>query len=280
MRTDNKNEIKKILDLLHKVRGYDFTGCSMPMLNRRIEKRIFATKTDSFNSYLKFLQITPEEFDALVDVLTINVSKFFRNPIYFEYLFKIIIPLIVSKKLKNNDSYIRIWSAGCAAGEEPYSIAINIYEYLEKEIEKFNISIFATDIDENSLAIARKGKYNFDSIEEVKTGILKKYFTCTKDGYIINSKIKEMIDFSFFDLLDKKKSVPPESIFGGFDIVLCRNVLIYFNTDYHKIIFGKIAKALNPGGYLILGEAEVISEEFTNIFKRVSRCCKIYRKIV
>jgi len=279
MHTDNKNEIEKILNLLHNVRGYDFAGCSLPMLNRRIHKRLFSTKTENFNSYFKYLQNTPEEFDALVDVLTINVSKFFRNPICFEYLSKIVIPSIVSQKTDFNDCNLRIWSAGCSTGEEPYSVAININEYIEKEKIPLKVSIFATDIDKNALSTAIQGKYNIDSIEEVKTGILKKHFTCTEDSYKIKSKIKKMIDFSFYDLLNKKSYVPPNCIFGGFDIVLCRNVLIYFNTDYHERIFEKLYRSLNPNGYLILGEAEVISEKYKNKFKKISSCCKIYVRL-
>ncbi len=279
MHAENRNEIEKILNLLHNVRGYDFTGCSLPMLNRRILKRVFYTKTKNFDSYYKYLQNTPEEFDVLADVLTINVSNFFRDPIYFEYLLKIIIPSIIAQKLENKSSLFRIWSAGCSTGEEAYSVAININEYLEKEKIQLDVSIFATDIDKNALATAQKGEYSSDSIDEVKLGIFKKYFININESYSIISKIKNKVDFSFYDLLDKKSYVPIVSIFGGFDIVLCRNVLIYFNADYHEKIFDKFFKALNPGGYLVLGDAEVVSEKYKSKFKRVSRCCKIYRKI-
>ena len=278
MRSENKNEIDKILNLLHNVRDYDFAGCSMPMLNRRIRKRIFSTKTENFNSYYKYLQNTPEEFDALINVLTINVSKFFRNPICFEYLSKGILPSIAARKSETKNSDLRIWSAGCSTGEEPYSVAINVNEYLEKAKIQLDVNIFATDIDKNAISTAREGKYRFDSIEEVKTGILKKYFTNINEDYFINSKMKKMVSFSSFDLLDKNKCTPPDSIFGGFDIVLCRNVLIYFNTDYHEIIFKKLYRSLNPGGYLVLGEAEIVSEKYKNKFKKTNSCCKIYIK--
>ena len=274
-----KNEINEILQSLYRNNGLDFTGCSLQMINRRIKKRIFSTKTGNFNSYFNYLQNNPGEFEMLVDALTINVSKFFRNPICFEYFSKIIIPPIVSQKLENNHSNIRVWSAGCSKGEEPYSVAINICEYLKREKLQINVNIFATDIDKNALALARNGEYNFDSIKEVKVGVLRKYFTEFNEKYSINPDIKNMVDFSFFNLLNKNNYAPPNSIFGEFDVVLCRNTLIYFNTDSREKIFDKLFKSLKLNGYLILGDAETISKKYETKFLRIGKFCKIYKKI-
>lgn len=277
MKTDN-HTLKNILRFLKEKRGFDFNGYRTSMLERRIQKRIHATNCINIDDYLAFLKHQPEELDHLIDVFTINVSRFFRNSLSFEYITKVIIPELFYSKAKEKDKSLRIWSAGCSFGEEPYSMAIIINEFLRKDETSIELNIFATDIDKKAIKGASVGSYGFESIKKVKYGILDKYFTKVDDQYKIDPKIKKQIQFSFFDLLDKKSTVPPDSIFGNFDIVLCRNVLIYFDPDYQKIIFEKLYKALKPNGYLILGEAEVPVEGFRHKFKRENKFCKIYRK--
>lgn len=273
-----KTEIKNILDLLQEQRGFDFTGYRTAMLERRIQKRIYSTNSKNFDDYLEYLTRQPDELDNLIDVFTINVSRFFRNSLAFEYINKIIIPEVFLAKAKAHDDSIRIWSAGCSFGEEPYSVAILINEFLRKEKTSVNLNIFATDIDTKALKRASAGYYDLESIKKVKYGIYKKYFTKEGDRFKISPEIKKMVHFSFYDLLDKNHIVPPDSVFGGFDIVLCRNVLIYFDLDYQKIILNKLYKSLNQNGYLILGEAEIPLEGFNHKFRRENKCCKIYRK--
>ena len=269
----------KITNLLKEQRGFDFGGYRNSMLERRVQKRLYGTKNNNLDDYLEYLNHNPDELDNLIDVFTINVSRFFRNSLSFEYIKKIIIPDLFASKAKNNDSSLRIWSAGCSFGEEPYSMAIIINEFLRKEETAIKLNIFATDIDKKALDKAAVGSYGVSSIDKVKYGILQEYFTQDGEQFRIDKDIKKLVHFSFFDLLDKKHLVPPESIFGGFDIVLCRNVLIYFNPDYQQIIFNKLYKSLNPNGYLILGESEVPVEGFKNKFRRENKHCKIYRKI-
>ena len=259
-------------------RGFDFTGYRTSMLERRVQKRVYSTNSKNFDDYLEYLDHHPGELDNLIDVFTINVSRFYRNSLSFEYISKIIIPELFLAKAKENDNNLRIWSAGCSFGEEPYSMAIIFNEFLRKEETSIKLNIFATDIDKKALKRASEGCYGFNSIEKIKFGIFKKFFTIEGDQFKIDPEIKKMVQFSFYDLLDKNRFVPPDSIFGGFDIVLCRNVLIYFDLDYQEIIFNKLYRSLNKNGYLILGEAEVPVEGFKHKFRRENKCCKIYRK--
>jgi len=275
-----KNDaLKNILNFLIEQRGFDFTGYRTAMLERRIQKRLYTTKIQNIEDYSNFLHEDPNELDCLIDVFTINVSRFFRNSLSFEYIRKAIIPELFLDKIKAHDQNLRIWSAGCSFGEEPYSMAILINEFVEKEKMSMNLSIFATDIDKKALKRASEGRYNPNSIKNVKYGLIEKYFTLNDDYFEIDPKIKKLVQFSFYDLIDKYHSVPSESIYGGFDLVLCRNVLIYFELEHQKLIFNKLYKSLNPNGYLVLGEAEVPIEEFKHKFKRVNNCCKIYRKL-
>jgi len=271
--------LKRILDYLKDQRGFDFSGYRTSMLERRIEKRIFATQSKNLDDYFKYVKNFSVELDQLIDVFTINVSRFFRNSFIFEYISKMIIPSIIQTKIKNDDLNFRVWSAGCSFGEEPYSMAILLNEIINKEEVDISVNIFATDLDKKAITRASKGVYDFDSIKNVKIDTFQKYFTKTKNRFQLDPEIKKMVQFSFHDLLDENRLVPPDSIFGGFDIVLCRNVLIYFEPEYQKIIFNKLYKSLNKNGYLILGEAEVPIEGFKNKFSRENKCCKIYRKI-
>jgi chemotaxis protein methyltransferase CheR len=269
--------LNDILFLLKNQRGFDFSGYRTPMLERRVNKRMLATRCKSYDEYLDYLKNNADELDNLIDVFTINVSHFFRNSLTFEYLKKAILPaMIFSSHYSNN---LRIWSAGCSFGEEPYSIAILLNELYEKEESNTNFTIFGTDLDAKAISRAQEGSYDYESIGNVKYSILNKYFTRKDEKFVISSEIKEKVHFSFYDLLNKNSLVPPESIYGNFDMVLCRNVLIYFNLEYQQIIFNKLHKSLNNNGYIVLGESETPIEQFKNKFKKVSNCCNVYQKI-
>jgi chemotaxis methyl-accepting protein methylase len=267
-----------ILNFLHDQRGFDFSGNRLSMLERRITKRLYTTKCDSLEEYYDYIILHPQECDKLIDVLTINVSSFFRNSLTWEYTNKFLLPKLFEKKEANRESSIRFWSAGCASGEEPYSIAILINEFFKKENTKPNTHIFATDIDTEILKKAEKATFDMDAVKNIKLGLLRKYFIERSDLFTLKKEIKDMVSFSFFDLLDRKRYSPPGSVFGNFDIILCRNVLIYFNNEFQERIFDKLFRSLNKGGYLILGEAEVPIQKFKSEFRRIDKCCKIYQK--
>lgn len=273
------SELKKILQDLEEKRGFDFTGLSPGMVERRMSKRLHSTQITKYSDYLNYLKTHPEEYDELIDALTINVSGFFRDAICFEYLSRILIPSLVEDKLAANNKELRVWSAGCSTGEEAYTLALILSECIEKTKQDINVNIFATDINDRYLSVARKGVYGISSMEELKVGLLGKYFVYHPDKtYSLVPAIKKIVHFSAYDLLDKKTGVPRESIFGYFDIVLCRNVLIYYNKENQGIIFNKILRALHPGGLMVLGQAEMPDEKTAEAVKEESRICKIYTK--
>lgn len=279
MLRNDPHTVETILaELLERI-GLDFTRSNHGLVERRINVRIAETRSTNLKQYCDYLNDTPEEWGRLAELLTINHSCFFRDPLIFDYLAKFIIPEIHRSKTLESLPSFRIWSAGCSTGDEPYSIAILLSELAKKEKVVIDSKLFATDIDEKALERAAMGKYNIEQIENVPFGLLEKYFTKKSKEFFISPDIKKRVKFAFHDLLDKNSYAPPDSIFGDFDIVLCRNVLIYFDHDYQKIIFNKLYKSLKHGGILVLGEAEVPSEGFKNKFKRVNNCCKIYQKI-
>jgi len=271
-------DLKRILNYLNEKRSFNFSGYRTSMIERRVRQRFPFTKCKNYNNYFHFLQENPDELDNLIDVLTINVSRFFRDTLTFEYIAYRVLPAIVHQKEGTIDRSFRIWSAGCSMGEEPYSIAILINEYLEKEALKLDINIFATDIDGKILKKAQKAAYRLESIENVKYRLLKKYFVSKGKLFQLIPEIRDLVSFSAYDLLDKKSYAPPESIFGNFDIVFCRNVLIYFDAKHQDQIFDKLYRSLSKQGYLVLGEAEIPSAKYQRRFRKVIECCHIYQK--
>lgn len=267
-----------ILDYVMEKRGLDFSGYSPVMLARRMGHRLSAANSNDFHGYLSFIKKNTNEIDKLIDVITINVSRFFRDTLTFEVLADRILPAIVLEKIQHQDHSLRIWSAGCAMGEEPYSVAILIHELFRKEGITMNLHIFATDIDTRVLKGAKKAVYPISSVENIKYRLLKKYFIAAGEKFQLVPEISDQVTFSFYDMLDKKHSVPPESIFGTFDLVLCRNLLIYFNPEYQKTIFAKLCQALAPNGYLVLGEAETPTLSAMPYFKRVVDFSPVYTK--
>jgi chemotaxis protein methyltransferase CheR len=272
------NDLKSVIRYLKEKRGFDFSGYRTSMVERRVNQRLSAASCKTYPEYLLYLKKHPDELDHLIDVLTINVSRFFRDTLAFEYIADRILPEIVYEKKKTNDNSLRIWSTGCSMGEEPYSIAILINDLFEKEKIDLSINIFATDIDKKVLKRAKTGVYPYESIKSVKYRLLKKYFVSKRDSFQLISKIKDMVTFSPYDILDKRSYAPPESVFGNFDMVFCKNVLIYFQTQYQELIFDKVYRSIAKKGYLVLGEAEIPSMKYQRRFRKVNECCHIYQK--
>lgn len=276
---NTEQKVVEIISFLKLKKGVDFSGYRLAILQRRIQKRLFFTNTKNFTDYYTYLFETPEELDILFDVLALNVSHFFRNALTFETIRKNVIPDILTLKKIQNENSFRVWSAGCANGEEPYSLALILREMLDKKENNLLVNIFATDFDRKSLEKAKLGNYKPSYLENVKYGVLRKFFKTNGEFYSLADEVKEMVKFSFFDLVEGKNRFPSDSIFGGFDIVLCRNVLIYYGLETQKIIFSKLYRSLNKNGYLILGDAEFIPQDFKADFLRESNYCKIFRKI-
>lgn len=276
METDTA--LAPILAFLAEKRGFDFTGCHRDMLARRIGKRLAATACNDYEKYLACLQRDADELDLLIDVVTINVSRFVRDSLTFELMANRILPALVREKAGMRHPALRVWSAGCARGEEPYSVAILLHELLEKEERGMDPHIFATDIDSGVLRDAREAIYPLSSVEDMKHRLLMTYFSPEGASFRLIPEIRAKVHFSLYDMLDKKHGVPEESVFGGFDLVLCRNLLIYFSMDYQMRIFEKLHRALGDNGYLVLGEAETPPPALRHLFNRVFEFSPIYRK--
>ncbi|MBW2345714.1 MAG: protein-glutamate O-methyltransferase CheR, partial [Deltaproteobacteria bacterium] len=243
-----------ILKQLCRMHGFDFSEYRQSTIKRRLARRMAFTGAGSYREYLDILQEMPQEYNHLLHDLTIKLSRFFRNQYVFDRLQNEVFPDILRSKKEHDQNVLRIWCAGCAFGDEAYSVAITLVEFLKRKKEKtddYDITIFGTDIDEETLEKARLGEYDGDAVKEVKKGILDEYFIVCGDYYRIVDSIKILVSFTIHDLTSETYMSPPSGIVANYDLILCRNTLIYFSMPLQERVFLNLFKSLNPGGYLI-----------------------------
>jgi chemotaxis methyl-accepting protein methylase len=243
-----------------------------------VDDRIAAAGAGGYGDYLNLLESSPREVDALVEALTIKVSSFFRDPLVFEFLGEVVLPSLLVERPEAADSGLRIWSAGCCNGEEPYSVAILLRDLARRVREPVDARIFATDVDENALARGREALYSRESLANVRLGLLESSFAPEGELYRVIPEIAGTVRFSLHDLAGPGTAAPSESVFGSFDLVLCRNVLIYFEAELQQRVFERLCWSLAPGGFLLLGPAERLSGPWAGRLRPVDGCVGLYRK--
>ncbi|HEY9761068.1 MAG TPA: chemotaxis protein CheB [Trichocoleus sp.] len=257
--------LQTIFAILRTATGVDFTLYKQTTLKRRIFRRLVLYRLASLEDYIHYLQENPAEVQALYDDLLINVTSFFRDPSAFDALKSTVFETIASKVPREP---IRIWVAGCSTGEEAYSIAICLLEFLDKLPIKPPIQIYATDISERAIERARSGFYKENMVAEVSPERLSRFFTPVEGGYQISKFVRELCVFAKHNLC----SDPP---FSKLDLISCRNVLIYLGTALQKKVLPIFHYGLRPTGYLILGTSETTGEA-ADLFTLVDKKHKIY----
>lgn len=232
--------------------GIDFHRYKRPSILRRLQKRMIATDKSQLADYVAFLAGNPEECSRLVASFLISVTEFFRDPDLFAELRERVLPNLIARAREHNRE-LRIWSAGCATGEEAYSLAILVADILGDELDQFSVQIFATDVDEEAVAIGRRGLYAEPALSHVPAGLRARMFTRRGDTYEIASSVRGLVIFGQHDLGQRAP-------FPRIDLVMCRNVLIYFTSELQRRTLQLFAFALRPGGMLVLGKAETASQ--------------------
>jgi len=251
--------------------GVDLRPYRGNFIERRIKSRLFSTHTDNLSQYLAFLDEHPEEYDKLAKALLINVTKFFRQEAVWRKI-NYLIREIVEERWRKNRKRIRFWSAGCATGEESYSLAMLLSEALGDNLEDFYPKIYASDLDESALSIAENAIYDWEKVKDVGNKLQKKYFEKVGEKYRVNEEIKKFIDFQKLNLFSS-------SPFKFVDLVLCRNVLIYFSKEGQEKIVSNIFDSLKPNGYLVLGEVESLPFSLGESFLPLYPKLRIFQKI-
>ena len=265
-----ESALKKIFILLRAQTSHDFSQYKPSTITRRIERRMAVHQIATLGEYVKYMQQTPPEVEALFQDLLIGVTNFFRDPLAFQALEQQVIPRLFVGK--HPGAQVRVWSMGCSTGEEAYSLAILLAEHQEILKQSFKLQVFATDIDSRAVATARIGRYPASIAGDISPERLSRFFTLEDGGssYRIHKNIRDMLVFSEQDVIKD----PP---FSKLDLISCRNLLIYLSGDLQKRLIPLFQYALNPGGYLFLGTSETVGES-DDLFSPLDRKLKLYQR--
>jgi two-component system CheB/CheR fusion protein len=270
------SDIHALFGMVRDAKGVDFTHYKQSTLQRRIKRRMVLSHVESLEEYLRLLRSTPKELDELYRDILIHVTGFFRDPEAFSALRKTVFPALV-KNRNPQDWPLRIWIPGCSTGEEAYSMAIALLEYIG--LDNSNISappntravqIFATDISEDVLERARAGVYPESVVADLSTTRLKRFFTRVDRGYQILQSVREICIFA-------RQNITKDPPFSNLDLISCRNLLIYLGAELQKRVIPTMHYALKPGAFLMLGGAESLGV-FADYFTQVDKKFRIYQK--
>jgi two-component system CheB/CheR fusion protein len=260
--------LASIFNLLRNATGVDFTNYKQTTLNRRIGRRMLLYKLERVEDYAHYLQSNPAEVTALYQDSLIHVTSFFRDPESFNALKSLVFPVIIKDKTPGTP--IRIWVAGCSTGEEAYSIAICLLEFLADQFPRLPIQIYATDISETVIEFARNGVYTPSQVANVSPERLYRFFVQVDGGYQVSKSVREVCVFARQNLIGD----PP---FSRLDLISCRNVLIYLGTPLQKKLLPIFHYGLKSTGFLLLGTSETVGD-FTDLFTLCDKRNKIYAK--
>ena len=242
---------ESLLDYLKRSRGFDFTGYKRTGLMRRVDKQMATVGLSVYSDYIDYLEVYPDEFSRLFNAILINVTTFFRDASAWDYLATEIIPHLCDSNGSGERQPLRFWSAGCASGEETYSLAILLAEHLGMDQFRERVKIYATDIDEEALTQARAASYSHHEIAGVPEALLQKYFETDGTRYILHKNLRRCVIFGRHNLLQ-------DAPISRIDMLVCRNTLMYFNSEVQATILNRFHFAVNNGGYLFLGKAEMM----------------------
>lgn len=262
-----ERDLNHILIEIYRERRLDFSQYRPNLILRRVGTRLRATHQSTRAAYLAFLKNNREEMNFLLNALTINVTEFFRDPEVFKCLSKKVIPALLARKKARSQKIVRAWSAGCSNGEEAYSLAL----LLQKAAAECLVKIHGTDIDPQCIAKAKRGCYGPESLKEVEPALLHDFFVPKNDFFEIKPALKDLTRFQQHDLILD----PP---LRHTDLILCRNVMIYFTRPLQEKVFSNFLSSLNRGGFLVLGKVETLPFSLKSAFDIVDQRERIYRK--
>lgn len=261
MPTDEDRQFERLKDTIQQHGGLDCRCYKINYLKRRLAVRMRATGLTTYGEYNDLLRRDPKEYDILLDRLTINVSHFFRDLDTFKAVERQVLPELAKRR------QIRIWSAGCANGEEPYTLAMLAEECLTVNRR---YTILATDIDMGCLMNAQAGVYKETAMQEIPFSYRQKYFENRGESWAVVPKLKTNVSFTRLDLTGRL--LP-----GPYDLIVCRNVMIYFNRQLQERLLKEFHQLLSPDGFLVLGKTEVLLAECRSMFRAVNLHERIYQ---
>lgn len=268
-------EFRLIRDLIYSHCGLFFDTDATYLLEKRLAKRLQLHQLSSFRDYYHFLKYDrkrDQELSDIMDILTTNETYFFRESFQLRAFTDEIIPALRELKLKNGDRTLRIWSAGCSSGEEPYTIAMLLLD--RGGFADWNVEIIGTDISHRVIQQARKGLYGKSSFRVTDEGYVRRYFTEQDGMFRVNDKVRELVTISHLNLLDANRI----SFLGHMDVIFCRNVIIYFDLAARRKVIDSFYRSLRNGGYLLLGHSESLMNITTAFTLNHLKSDMVYQK--
>ncbi len=254
-------------DFIYEHSGIYFSDNKKAQLENRLSLRLRANNLPDFDKYYYMLKYDPQaskELRALFDSVTTNETSFFRSPPQIQAFQEKALPEIMQRRIEKGEKVLRLWSAGCSTGDEPYTMGIVMKEVLADTLKEWDIKIFASDISEKALKSARASAYNEYTLRSVPPEIKRKYFLQSGSQFTVCDEIRMLVELQYLNFNDTNRV----KLMRGFDIIFCRNVLIYFDDDAKKRFVAQLYDNLNPGGYLFIGHSESL-HNISRAFKLV-----------
>ncbi|MBC7968819.1 MAG: PAS domain S-box protein [Verrucomicrobia bacterium] len=266
---DDDSVFESLLEYLKRSRGFDFSGYKRSSFQRRVQKQMHLRGVESYEDYIDYLEVHPEEFVSLFNTVLINVTSFFRDTAAWSYLQEHVLPPLL--KAKSAKEPIRIWSVGCASGEEAYTLAMILTEMLGASEFRQRVKIYATDVDEEALSQARHATYSQRDLEPLPTGFQERYFESIGDRYTFRADLRRVVIFGRHDLVQ-------DAPISRLDLLVCRNTLMYFNAEAQSRILSRLHFALSDTGVIFLGKAEMLLTH-TDLFTPINLSHRIFAKV-
>jgi two-component system CheB/CheR fusion protein len=267
---DQGQSLEDLLVFVKESRGFDFTGYKRSSVQRRVTKRMAEVGAERYDDYIDYLQLHADEFAQLFNTLLINVTGFFRDLQTWEYMAEEIVPQLVASRPA--DTPLRVWSAGCASGEEAYTVAMVLARVLGDEAFRTRVKIYATDVDEEALDYARLGAYLPRQIEDVPREALDRFFERTEQRYVFRKDLRRCVIFGRNDLVQ-------DAPISRIDLLVCRNTLMYFTAETQSQMLRRFHFALDDDGVLLLGKSEMLITH-ANLFTPVDLKRRVFKKVI
>lgn len=267
-----RGNLHRLLIKVREERGLDLAQFRESYVVRRVTVRLNALGLQTYKQYESYLDQHPEEYAKLLDTLTINVTQFFRDPTVYALFRDQVIPTLLSTKKARKQRLVRLWSAGCATGEEPYSLAMSMLDGIVRtRSNDAMLSVVGTDIDRKALAVAKAGEYPVRLLNQISNADRHRYVDIDGDVFRMKPEVMKVTRFQYLNLFED----PP---INGVDVVFCRNVFIYFNHEDQARLISSFWDALTRGGYLVLGRSERLAPRLAQRFELISGRERVYRK--
>jgi chemotaxis methyl-accepting protein methylase len=265
-----RGDLGRLIGKIHEEKGLDLVQYRRAYVERRVAARLRTLNLHTYRQYAHYLDKHPDEYERLIDTLTINVTDFFRDSQVYDFFRTKVVPEIVTRKKMGRQRMLRVWSAGCATGEEPYSLAMAFLDALGVDGSGFMLTVFGTDLDPEALARAREGVYDIANLEHLPS-YARKFVITERQTFRISPEVMRHVRFRSLNLFTDA----PLSVV---DVIFCRNVFIYFTREQQVRVLEIFHHSLARGGYLVLGRSEKMAPGLTEKFEPISGRDRIYRK--